>query len=50
MNEDGSAGVDLTTNLGAKIPLLSIVGSILLAAGVIALIVGGVMVYFGVRR
>ena len=50
MNEDGSAGVDLTTNLGARIPLLSIVGSILLAAGVIALIIGGVMVYFGVRR
>lgn len=50
VNKDGSAGVDLTMKLGAKIPLLSIVGSVLLVAGIVALVIGGAMVYFGVHR
>lgn len=50
MNEDGSAGVDLTIRLGAKIPLISAVGSILLVGGVIALIIGSAVIYLGIRR
>ena len=50
MNEDGSAGVDLTMEVGAKIPLLSMIGSILLAVGVIPLIIGAIIIYFGIRR
>lgn len=50
MNEDGSKGVDSTISLGAKIPLLSTLGSMLLAGGIIALIIGGIIIYFGIRR
>jgi len=50
MNEDGSAGVDLEMRVGAKIPLLSTIGSILVVLGVIALIIGGTIIYFGIRR
>lgn len=50
MNEEGSAGIDSTIELGAKIPLLFIVGSVLLAGGIVALIIGGIIIYFGIRR
>ena len=50
MNEDGSAGVDSTITLGAKIPLLLTIGLALFGGGAIALIIGGIMIYFGVRR
>ena len=50
MNADGSAGVDLSTVLGAKIPLIFRVGVGLLIGGIVVLIVGGFMVYLAVRR
>lgn len=50
MNEDGSAGVDLTVNFGARVPMLSTIGRALFAGGVIATIMGGVIVYLGVHR
>lgn len=49
MNEDGSAGVDLMITLGAKVPLLFTIGVALFAGGVFALVIGGIMVYFGAR-
>lgn len=50
MNEEGSAAIDLNIAFGAKIPLLSTIASALLAGGVIAILIGGVIVYLGVRR
>jgi len=50
MNEDGSASVDLTVVAGAKVPLLSTIGLALFAGGVVALVIGVFMIYFGVRR
>ncbi len=50
MNEDGSKAVDATISLGVKIPLLATIGSGLLAGGILALIVGGIIIYLGIRR
>ena len=50
MNADGSAGVDLSTVLGAKVPLLFGVSVGLLVGGVVVLIGGAFMVYIAVRR
>ena len=50
MNEDGSAMIDFNITFGAKIPLLYTVALVLLAGGVIVLLIGSVIVYFGVRR
>jgi len=50
MNADGSAGVDLTVQLGAKIPVLRRVGGMMLAGGAVALAVGGVIIYIGAFR
>ena len=49
MNEDGSANIDLTISLRVKIPLLFTIGLVLLVGAVFLLIIGGVMIYFGVR-
>jgi hypothetical protein len=49
MNEDGSFGIDIVVTVGAKIPLLTSVGSILLAGGVVALAVGIIFIYLGVK-
>jgi len=49
MNEDGSASVDLTVVAGAKVPLLSTIGLALFVGGVVALAIGVLMIYFGVR-
>lgn len=49
MNDDGSAGVDLSARVGARIPLLLAIGQMLFIAGVVALIIGAVMIYFRVR-
>lgn len=49
INEDGSAGLDLSLTLGIKIPLLSTIGLVLLFLGGIALMFGGIMVYIGVK-
>lgn len=50
MNDDGSAGVDMNIVLGAKIPLLFIVGVGVLVAGVVALFISILMIYFSARR
>jgi len=50
MNEDASAGVDLTVGVGAKVPLLAMMASGFLIGGVIVLVIGGVLLYFGIRR
>jgi len=50
MNDDGSAGIDLSIVFGAKVPLLFQVGVGLLVGGVVALAIGTVMVYFAARR
>ena len=50
MNEDGSAGVDLSVIAGAKVPWLFGTGVGLLAGGVVGLVVGSVMVYLSVRK
>jgi len=50
MNEDGSAGVDSAITLGANIPLLFSIGLALFGGGVIALIIGAIMIYYGARR
>jgi hypothetical protein len=50
MNEDGSAGLDDTVSLGARIPLLSTIGLGLVLGGIVGLAVGVIMLYFGARR
>ncbi|MCW3991142.1 MAG: zinc-ribbon domain-containing protein [Candidatus Bathyarchaeota archaeon] len=50
MNADGSAGVDLTIQFGAKVPILRTVGGMLLAGGFTALAVGGLIIYLGAYR
>jgi uncharacterized membrane protein len=50
MNSDGSAGVDMDIEFGAKIPWLLGVGIGLLAGGVVALVTGSMMVILAVRR
>lgn len=50
MNEDGSAGIDLSVVLGAKVPWLFGVGIGLLVGGIVVLAISVIMVYFSVRR
>ena len=50
MNEDGSAGIDLSVVLGAKVPWLFGVGIGLLVGGIMVLAISIIMVYFSVRR
>jgi hypothetical protein len=50
MNDDGSAGVDLSGAVGVKVPWLFGIGVGFLIGGIAALIIGIVMVYFAVRR
>jgi hypothetical protein len=50
MNADGSEDVDLHMQLGAKIPILRMIGGGLLAAGFVTLGVGGFIVYYGAFR
>ncbi len=50
MNSDGSAGVDINIELGAKVPWLLGVGIGFLAGGVVALVTSSIMVFFAVRR
>ena len=46
MNDDGSAGVDLSVVFGAKLPWVFGIGVGLLVAGVLSLVTGGLMVTF----
>ena len=50
MNEDGSAGLDLSIVLGAKIPWLFGVGLGLLLGGIVVLLLGAFMIVLAVRR
>lgn len=50
MNTDGSAGVDLSGSVGVKVPWISGLGIGLLIGGIVALIIGIIMIYFAVRR
>ena len=50
MNADGSAGVDLTVKIGAKVPILRMIGNAMMAGGFIVLILGGALIYFGALR
>jgi hypothetical protein len=49
MNEDGSAGIDVSGSLGAELPWLFWLGLGLLLVGVLALVGGAVMVYFAAK-
>lgn len=49
MNDDGSAGVDLSIVFGVKIPLVFEIAVGFLVGGIVALIIGILMVYFVVR-
>ncbi len=48
MNADGSAGIDLDMRFGAKVPILRTIGNGLMVGGVITLIIGGLIIYYGV--
>ena len=50
MNEDGSAGIDVSGAVGAELPWLFWLGLGLLFVGVLALVGGAIMVYFAARR
>ena len=50
MNDDGSAGVDMSIVLGAKIPLLFRVGVGILVGGAVVLSISILMIYFSTRR
>ena len=49
LNADGSPGVDVAVTAGIRIPFLRPIGAGVLAAGLIGLIVGVLLTYFGVR-
>jgi len=49
MNEDGSAGIDVSGEWGAQLPWLFWLGLGLLLVGVLALVGGVIMVYFAAR-
>ncbi|MFC1919342.1 hypothetical protein ACFLWX_00915 [Chloroflexota bacterium] len=51
MNEDGSAGLDLTAEFKVKVPGAILgVGIGLLIGGIIVLLVGGLMIFLAIRR
>jgi hypothetical protein len=50
MNEDGSAGIDVSGGVGAEVPWLFWLGLALLLTGVALLAAGAVMVYFAARK
>ena len=50
MNDDGSAGVDLSVLFGVKIPPVFGIAIGLIVGGTIALIIGILMVFFAIRR
>ena len=50
LNADGSPGVDVAVTAGVRVPFLRAVGVGVLVAGLLGLIVGVLLTYFGVRR
>ena len=49
MNAGGSAGIDASMSFGVKVPVVGKLGAGLLIAGVVILLVGGVMLFFALR-
>ncbi len=49
MNADGSSGVDVSVDAAARIPFIEAFGIGLLVFGVMAIVGGAVLLYFGVR-
>ena len=49
MNQDGSQGLDLDIAVGAKVPLIFGVGVGLVVVGIVALVVGILMIIFAIR-
>jgi len=50
MNADGSSGVDVDMQMGAKVPFLRYIGNMLFAGGFISLVVGSLIIYIGAIR
>jgi hypothetical protein len=50
LNNDGSAGVDVSLTGSARIPFLTGIGVILIAVGLIGMTLGSLLTYYGVRR
>jgi len=50
MNQDGSAGIDVSGNAGAKVPGIFWIGVGLLIAGAVILVLGIIMVFFAARE
>ena len=50
MNADGSAGVDTTVSAGARLPFLAALGWSTVGGGLLLLVVGGGLMYVGLRR
>jgi hypothetical protein len=50
MNADGSSGVDVDMQMGAKVPFLRYIGNMLFAGGFISLVVGSLIIYVGAIR
>lgn len=50
MNEDGSADIDVNTEIGAKVPWLFDIGIVLLICGILGLIISGLVIFFAVRK
>ena len=50
MNADGSAPVNVTLRVGAKVPFLSVIGNGLIFGGLITIIIGVLLIYVGLRR
>ena len=49
MNDDGSTGIDSAVTVAGRVPFLRPIGAALLVAGIIGLVVGVTLTYFGVR-
>jgi hypothetical protein len=49
MNADGSPGIDADLSIGAELPNLVWIGIAILGAGGLLLVVGGALIYLGVR-
>ncbi len=49
MNEDGTAGIDSSVTVGARVPFLEPVGVAVLVVGLIGIVIGIALTYFGVR-
>ena len=49
MNQDGTPGIDASVTAAARVPFLRPIGAAILVAGLLGLVAGGTLVYFGVR-